>query len=178
VGAVATGVECDGWIAVHTDEVTMLPVATRIEEAGSGSICRSILDALPHWFGLAASVDGYVAAADASPTVVARTCARDIGIATLVTHTPYAAEVSVMGVLPEYHRHGVGRAMLRVAEARLAAEGVEFLQVKTRGPSKPDEGYDKTRAFYLAYGFRPLEEFPLLWGADNPALLMVKTVTG
>jgi hypothetical protein len=55
---------------------------------------------------------------------------------------------------------------------------VEFLQVKTRGPSKPDEGYDKTRAFYLAYGFRPLEEFPLLWDADNPALLMVKTITG
>jgi GNAT superfamily N-acetyltransferase len=52
-----------------------------------------------------------------------------------------------MGVLSEYHRHGVGRAMLRAAEARLAAEGVEFLQVKTRGPSKPDEGYDKTRAF-------------------------------
>ena len=66
--------------------------------------------------------------------------------------------------------------MLRDAEVRLAGQGVEYLQVKTRGPSKPDAGYEKTRAFYLAYGFRPLEEFPLLWDADNPALQMIKTI--
>jgi hypothetical protein len=48
--------------------------------------------------------------------------------------------------------------------------------VKTLGPSRPDVGYDKTRAFYLAYGFRPLEEFPLLWDPANPALQLVKSV--
>jgi len=47
--------------------------------------------------------------------------------------------------------------------------------VKTLAPSKPDVGYDKTRAFYLAYGFRPLEEFRL-WDADNPALQMIKAI--
>ena len=30
------------------------------------------------------------------------------------------------------------------------------------------------RAFYLACGFRPLEEFPTLWGPENPALQLVK----
>jgi GNAT superfamily N-acetyltransferase len=145
-------------------------------------ICRSILDALPHWFGIPASVADYVAVADRAPSVIAATigtsdsAAKDIGITTLVSHGPYAAEVYVMAVLPEYHRHGVGRAMLQAAEARLARAGVEFLQVKTLSPARPDEGYEKTRAFYLAYGFRPLDEFPLLWGADNPALQMVKTV--
>jgi GNAT superfamily N-acetyltransferase len=157
--------------------VGSLHFATRIVESGSGTICRSILDALPHWFGVPASVEAYVAAADRSPSVVAATAGRDIGIATLVSHGPYAAEVYVMGVLPEYHRHGVGRAMLQAAEARLARAGVEFLQVKTLSPAKRDDGYEKTRAFYLAYGFRPLDEFPLLWGADNPALQMVKAVT-
>jgi len=156
--------------------VTALAVSTRIEESGSGRTCRTILDALPHWFGVPASVADYVSVADRSPSVIASADGREIGIATIVSHSPYAAEVYVMGVLPAWHRHGVGRAMLRAAEERLAGQGVEYLQVKTRGPSRPDEGYEKTRAFYLAYGFRPLEEFPLLWDADNPALQMIKTV--
>jgi hypothetical protein len=53
---------------------------------------------------------------------------------------------------------------------------VEFLQVKTVAPRKPDDGYEKTRAFYLAYGFRPLEEFQDLWDVDNPALQMIKVI--
>ncbi len=81
-----------------------------------------------------------------------------------------------MAVLAELHRRGIGRALLRHAEDMLAADGVEFLQVKTLAPSKPDDGYDKTRAFYLACGFRPLEEFRQLWDADNPALLMIKVI--
>jgi hypothetical protein len=34
-----------------------------------------------------------------------------------------------------------------------------------------------TRAFSTACGFRPLQEFPDLWGAEQPALPMIKTVT-
>jgi catechol 2,3-dioxygenase-like lactoylglutathione lyase family enzyme len=41
---------------------------------------------------------------------------------------------------------------------------------------RPDEGYAKTRAFYRACGFRPLEEFPDLWDAQNPALQMIKSL--
>lgn len=153
-----------------------LGVTLRIEESGSGKICRSILEALPHWFGIPASVADFVAVADRSPSVIATADERDIGITTVVSHSPYAAEVYVMGVLPRHRRQGVGRAMLRAAEARLASSGVQFLQVKTLSPSKHDMGYEQTRAFYLAYGFRPLEEFPLLWDSDNPALQMIKTI--
>ena len=113
---------------------------------------------------------------DRSPCVVASIDEGDVGILTILAHGRYAAEVSVMGVLPELHRRGIGRKMLRHTEAGLAASGVEFLQVKTSSASKPDVGYDKTRDFYLACGFRPLEEFPELWGAENPALLMVKAL--
>jgi hypothetical protein len=66
--------------------------------------------------------------------------------------------------------------MLELAETSLGARGVEFLQVKTLSPARPDAGYAKTRAFWLACGFRPLEEFPTLWDADNPALQLIKTV--
>ena len=34
--------------------------------------------------------------------------------------------------------------------------------------------YDKTRKFYLKYGFTPVEEFKSLWGEHNPCLMMVK----
>jgi hypothetical protein len=61
-------------------------------------------------------------------------------------------------------------------EGSLARAGVEFLQVKTLSASDPDEGYQKTRAFYLSYGFRSLEEFPDLWSPQNPALQMIKVV--
>ncbi len=82
-----------------------------------------------------------------------------------------------MAVLPQYHRRGIGRRMIAHAEHVLASEGVEFLQVKTLSANRPDEGYEQTRQFYLAYGFRPLEEFPELWGGENPALQMIKLVT-
>jgi GNAT superfamily N-acetyltransferase len=134
------------------------------------------LTALPTWFGIRASVEEYVAAADRSATIVASLGDEDVGFLTLVRHSRYAAEVYVMAVLPEFHRHGIGRALLEHAEEMLAADGVEFLQVKTLSPSKADDGYDKTRAFYLAYGFRPLEEFRDLWDADNPALQMIKVI--
>jgi GNAT superfamily N-acetyltransferase len=147
-----------------------------VQPDGSGPICRTVLDALPTWFGIPDSVDDYVRAADADPTVVASLAGSDVGILTLVLHSPAAAEIYVMGVLPEHHREVVGRAMLRLAEEWLAEREVEFLQVKTLSPRRADPGYAKTRAFYFASGFRPLEEFPDLWGVDQPALQMIKVV--
>ena len=131
---------------------------------------------LPTWFGIPAAVEDYIDRADRSPTVIASLGDEDVGLLTLVRHSPYAAEVYVMAVLPEFHRRGIGRALLGHAEGMLAAEGVEFLQVKTLAPSKPDEGYHKTRAFYQANGFRALEEFPDLWDPGNPALQMIKAI--
>ena len=152
-------------------------IRLRDQPAGSGDICRAILDGLPAWFGIPAAVEDYVAVADRSPTSIASLGERDVGLLTLRRHNPYAAEIYVMAVLPEFHRHGIGRALIAHAESVLAADGVEFLQVKTLGPSRPDEGYERTRAFYSHYGFRPLEEFPDLWDPENPALQMIKVVS-
>jgi GNAT superfamily N-acetyltransferase len=145
-------------------------------EQGAGPQCRAVLQALPEWFGIPESVERYVAAADCSPTIVASIRGATVGILTLVRHSPYAAEVYVMAVLREHHREGIGRRMLERAEGMLAKDGVEFLQVKTLSSRRHDEGYARTRAFYEACGFRPLEEMPDLWGPENPALQMVKVV--
>ena len=149
----------------------------QVQERGSGDSCRRVLATLPTWFGIAESVEDYVAKADDHATVVATVDGEDVGILTLVVHTPYAAEVYVMGVRPEHHRRGVGRQMLELAEGWLRERGIEYLQVKTLSPRHPDPGYAKTRDFYFAMGFRPVEEFPQLWQLENPALQMIKTVS-
>jgi GNAT superfamily N-acetyltransferase len=148
----------------------------RDQSTGSGPICRAILDTLPTWFGIPESVEDYVGVADHSPTVIASLADRDVGLLTVLSHSPYSAEIYVMAVVPEHHRRGIGGAMLRHTEDALAHAGVAFLQVKTLSASRPDQGYEKTRAFYLSHGFRPLQEFPDLWGPEKPALQMVKVV--
>ena len=140
--------------------------------------CARILGALPHWFGIPDAVARYVDACENGPTMVASRGTEEVGILNLRIHNPYAAEVWLMAILPEYHRQGIGHALLDRAERTLADSGVEYLQVKTLSARRDDRGYEKTRAFYLACGFRPLEEFPTLWGEENPALMMVKSITG
>ena len=49
--------------------------------------------------------------------------------------------------------------------------------MKTLSDSRVDEGYAQTRAFYLSHGFRTLQEFPNLWGPQNPALQMLKILS-
>jgi GNAT superfamily N-acetyltransferase len=156
---------------VVTPEIHM-----RVQDHGSGDVCRRVLATLPTWFGVPESVEDYVGKADEHPTVVAAVEGDDVGVLTLLVHTPYAAEVYVMAIRPEHHRHGIGRQMLGVAETWLRDRDIEYVQVKTLSPRHPDPGYVKTRAFYFAVGFRPLEEFPELWQPENPALQMVKTL--
>jgi hypothetical protein len=55
------------------------------------------------------------------------------------------------------------------------ADGARFLLVKTLSPREPDPNYAQTRAFYLAMGFEPLTDLDL-WGPENPALLMIRTL--
>ena len=65
---------------------------------------------------------------------------------------------------PELHRQGIGRQLVERAVADLRADGVRLLQVKTFGPSGESAEYERTRAFYAALGFLPLEERTDIWG--------------
>jgi GNAT superfamily N-acetyltransferase len=140
------------------------------EPEARSELCREILTALPDWFGIEEAVDAYVRDVAGLPTFAT---GRD-GFLALKQHTDAAAEIYVMAVRPESHRRGLGTALLEAAEAFLREREVEYLQVKTLGPSDPDEGYAATRSFYAARGFRPLEELTAIWGEENPCLIMVK----
>ncbi len=141
---------------------------------GKSSVCEPILRSLPEWFGMEQSNIQYIKDVEVLPTFLAFMDDKAAGFLTLKQHNEYAAEIHIMGVLPEAHRKGIGRALLTKAEDYLKQNGIEYLQVKTLGLSHPDRHYARTRAFYFAIGFRPLEEFKGLW--ENPCLLMVKAL--
>ncbi|HEY0641707.1 MAG TPA: GNAT family N-acetyltransferase [Pseudonocardiaceae bacterium] len=137
---------------------------------------RALLTALPDWFGIEAAIDSYVADARTMPTYLATGDDGTVGGVLLAhRHFPAAAEIHLLAVAPGLHRRGIGRALVGACEAGLRAGGVRFLQVKTLGESRPSEAYDRTRKFYLALGFTPLEEFADLW-PGNPCLQLVKVL--
>jgi GNAT superfamily N-acetyltransferase len=138
------------------------------------STCEAILHALPGWFGLETANEAYIRDVAALPTFAARRGGTTLGFLSLKLHTSAAAEIYVMGVLPSEHRRGIGSALVRAAELWLETLGVEYLQVKTLGPSHPSERYAGTRKFYERIGFRPLEELTAIWGVDNPCLILLK----
>jgi GNAT superfamily N-acetyltransferase len=137
-----------------------------------------ILGTLPEWFGLPDATVEYLKAARVMETWTVRLGIPAqqglvVGILLVDRHFPHAAEVHLMAVERRYRGQGVGRALLAALEHDSRRRGVRLLEFKTLGPSHPDVGYARTRAFYEAAGFLPLEETEL-WGADNPCLFMVR----
>jgi ribosomal protein S18 acetylase RimI-like enzyme len=132
-----------------------------------------ILRALPEWFGIQGAVEDYVEQSRTLPTYLAIVDDEIVGVCLVKHHSPYSSEIYVMAVEPRSHRRGIGSALVAAVEQDLIARGIEFLQVKTLGPSYPSPEYTMTRLFYEAVGFRALEEIDGLW-PDNPCLIMVK----
>ncbi len=140
-----------------------------------------LLRKLPTWFGIESSVAEYVESArrlpaylawphDPRPAPAGAPPGLAAGMLLAVRHFPGSAEIYLMAVDPAVHRRGAGRALITALESDLIADDVQFLQVKTLGPSHPDPGYARTRQFYASVGFQPLEEITGLW-PDNPCLI-------
>jgi GNAT superfamily N-acetyltransferase len=153
--------------------MTDLTVARAPSSEATARACEDILRSAPDWFGIEESLLMYARNTARLPTWLARVGAREAGFITVERHFPQSAEIHCIAVRPDLHRRGVGRALLDAAEADCRATGASFLQVKTKGPSRPNEHYARTLRFYLGMGFTPLEEMLTLW-KGVPCLLLVK----
>jgi GNAT superfamily N-acetyltransferase len=150
---------------------------------GETGQCEKILRSLPDWFGIEQAIVDYVRDIQVMETFVTVSSSTGlagkedggeiVGFLTLHQHNEFSAEIHVMGVVEEHHGLGLGRAFVEYVEQLLRLRRVEYLEVKTMAPSSPNEPYQRTRGFYRALGFRPLEENQL-WGEDNPCLIMIK----
>ncbi len=150
--------------------VTFIEDPQRREE-----ISRQILEALPDWFGLPESTAAYVQESRNQPFWAVLEDGGARGFLALKETSPYTAELCVMGVLPEYHRQGIGQALFGAFRQYAEEHGYAFLQVKTVREGCYRE-YDQTIAFYRSLGFRELECFPTLWDPWNPCQVFVMTV--
>lgn len=138
-------------------------------------ICRCILAELPGWFGLEESTQEYIRESRMMPFWAEVEDGRALGFAAMKETSPYAAEIYVMGVLPEAHRRGIGRKLFECLHQAAKDEGKLFLQVKTVKQGCYPE-YDQTNAFYKALGFKELEVFETLWDPWNPCQVYVRTI--
>ncbi|MCM2324779.1 MAG: GNAT family N-acetyltransferase [Oligoflexia bacterium] len=154
----------------------MTTIEVREVTEGRGAICDELFRALPKWFGIEGAIREYVSDVERMPTLVAYAGERAVGLVALNRHSEWTSEIHVMAVHPEFHRLGIGKRLVREAEAYLRRERTEFLSVKTLSPSRPNREYELTRRFYFAMGFRTVEEFKTLWGEANPCLLLIKSL--
>ena len=153
-------------------------VTSDIVERSDPESVERLLRALPEWFGIEDSLKEYVDDAATKRTYLAvDPHSQEVLGALLVTrHFPGSAEMHLLAVDPRYHRRGIGAALARRFETDMRHDGVRLLEVKTQGPSRPDENYAHTLAFYVAQGYEPIEELHGYW-AENPCLILVKALT-
>jgi GNAT superfamily N-acetyltransferase len=137
------------------------------------SAVEAILGSVPEWFGIPESNASYVADAGRLPSYLAVDGEAVVGVALVAEKFPEARELHLLAVRRDRHRKGIGRALVEAVVSDLRAAGVKLLEVHTVGPSYEDEGYARTRAFYLALGFVGMAELPHLdW--DGPTLILVR----
>lgn len=141
------------------------------------SSCERILHALPSWFGIEKANEAYIGSLSSLPAYVAVIDDEVVGFIAVKLHNDHSGEIHVLAVESGLHRQGVGQALVHRIESDLKKKGVVLLQVKTLGPSRPDEGYRRTRMFYEALGFLPLEETTSFWGPEQPCLILVKCLS-
>lgn len=140
------------------------------------SITLEIMHALPEWFSPPEDIDRKSVTHREMPFFAAFDGDRAIGFIALKIQNAYTMDMYNLGVLKEYHRQGVGGALLKAVEDYGRRNGFKFITVKTLDASADYEPYDRTRAFYLKNGFYPLEVFPLFWNEENPCPFLAKYI--
>ena len=140
------------------------------------SECEVVLRTLPKWFGIEPALLMYARDSAIMPTFAIVEESRLVGFLTLQEHFANAWELHCLAIRAEARGQGHGSRLLSHAEAWLLAKGVRFLQVKTVAPTSSSLAYAETREFYARRGFVPLEIFPTLWDAHNPALQCIKAL--
>lgn len=112
----------------------------------------AVARALPEWFDKDARLRALPVDVRHQQGYVAVAGRRVVGFMTF-----YVAEgrlqIGWLGVRPEFHRRGVGTALLKCAEREAANRGVSELSVYTLGAGVDYKPYEATRAFYFRNGF-------------------------
>lgn len=131
--------------------------------------CRDISTDLPEWFGIPEANERYAKGVRERLTfgyVINEIC---VGMISLEFPFENTANIYWMGVRRNWHNKGIGKTLLRCAEAICLERKVYSMSVETLSPKENDSGYLDTFKFYIKEGFRPLFEL----NTYGPEYLMV-----
>lgn len=146
-----------------------ITVARLEDPAARSRLCAEIIVELPDWFGRPTANAAYIHGAADRPSLAACCNSRHVGLVVLEPDRTGACVIWWLGVRPEAHRLGVGRALVAAAAQEAGRLGCRRLIVETLSPRWPSAAYDATRRFYRAVGFVPWLEIeavpgePMLW---------------
>lgn len=157
-------------ISIMSD-ITLLPYSPFYEQD-----CAQIITALPDWFGIPEANAAYLESMNKFPSWVAVKDEKVVGVITLAGPYPGSFEIHFMAVHPSFHRQGIGKKLVDHIEDEARKSEGKWLHVKTLSYSHPDPFYAHTREFYSALGFSPLFETEALWGPENPAVILIKSL--
>ena len=135
-------------------------------------ISRYILESLTEWFEIPEAREKFIRDSADKDFFCAFAENKPVGFLYLEQTGNATVELAVMGVLKEYHRHGIGKALFESAKKTAGEKGYSFMQVKTVQMGKYED-YDKTNLFYISLGFKEFEVFPTLWDEDNPCQVYI-----
>ena len=101
-------------------------------------ITRNILEELPEWFGIPEAREEYIRDSAGKVFFCAMENEKDLGFLYLKETGKDTVELAVMGVLKEYHRKGIGKALFKCAKDSLKESGYSFITFKNFDyPEKP-----------------------------------------
>lgn len=135
-------------------------------------IARQVLEALPEWLGIEQAREEYISDSTGQMLFASIHDEQPVGFLCLKPTGRDTVELAVMGVRKEYHRQGIGRALVKSACQMAKKQGFSFMQVKTVQMGHYPE-YDATNRFYQSLGFKEFEVFPILWDEWNPCQIYV-----
>ena len=128
-------------------------IARQEDSAASRWMLETLTARLPEWFGQSEANRHYAEQAERLEVWTAHTDGRLCGLLLVKRHGPVSAEIYWLGVDPDHHRQGIGRALVGAVERQLREESVKYLFVMTLHPDDPYEPYRRTRFFYERMGF-------------------------
>ncbi len=156
------------------DPFEHVKIKEEMDPKKKSEICESILRSLPEWFGIEKAMIDYIEEVKDKLFLTVYVGSIPVGFISIKEHNEYTSELYVLGIVKDLHGRGIGKRLFGAVEERLREQGKMFISVKTLSGSHPDENYKRTRDFYRAVGFYPLEELTTLWDEENPCLIMVK----
>lgn len=122
------------------------------------TVILEIAKALPQWF-TSGGIESITKDIQFQDGIVAFEDNRAIGFLTFFVNQGIA-NIGWMGVLPEFHRRGVGEKLLQELRVVLLKHQITSILVGTLGDSVVYEPYERTRAFYRKNGFVDFQKIP------------------